>query len=222
MSARRVQPASRLWNFRTVLLVCAVFLAGIWLGWREANLRRPPISLSPGGSVRVYFSPDGGATRKLVSLIDGARKTIEVQAYSFTSRPLIRSLIAASRRGVAVTIILDRSHVERKNYRTRHWQRKISPALQAFYSAGIPTYIDDRYLIAHNKIMLIDGQTITTGSFNFSYAAAHFNAENMLVIRGTPALFAQYQKNFVYHVQTSQRYKPGLVLEHQFHWPHRQ
>ena len=221
MSARRVQPASRLWSLRTVLVICAVFLAGIWLGRREANPQRPAISLA-GGSIQVYFSPDGGATRKLVSLIDSARKSVEVQAYSFTSRPLIRALITARRRGVAVTIILDRSHVERKNYRTRHWQRKISAALQAFYSAGIPTYIDDRYLIAHNKIMLIDGQTITTGSFNFSYAAAHFNAENMLVIQGVPALFARYQKNFAYHVQTSQLYKPGLVLEHQFHWPRRQ
>lgn len=222
MSARRVQLASRRWSIRTVLFVCVVFLAGIWLGWRGANLRRPAINIASSGSVRVYFSPDGGATRELVRLIDNARKTIEVQAYSFTSRPLIRSLISASRRGVAVTIILDRSHVERKNYRTHHWQRKISPALGAFYAAGIPTYIDDRYLIAHNKIMLIDGDTITTGSFNFSYAAAHFNAENMLTIRGVPKLFARYQKNFVYHLKTSQRYRPGLVLVHQFHWPHRQ
>ncbi len=222
MSARRVQPASRLWSLRTVLLVSAAFLAGIWLGLREANLRRPAIQVGAGGSMQVYFSPDGGATRKLVSLLDSARKTVEVQAYSFTSRPLIRALIAASRRGVAVTIILDRSHMERKNYRTHHWQRKISAALQAFYSAGIATYIDDRYLIAHNKIMLIDGQTITTGSFNFSYAAAHFNAENLLVIQDVPELFARYQKNFAYHVQTSQRYTPGLVLTHQFHWPHHQ
>ncbi len=221
MSARIVKPASTTWNFRNIVLACALFLAGVWFGQWQVGHRRPAILLSPDGSVRVYFSPDGGATRELVSLIDAARHSVEVQAYSFTSRPLIRALIAAERRGVAVCIILDRSHVERRNYRTRRFQRKISPALQAFYSAGIPTYIDDRYLIAHNKIMLIDGGTVTTGSFNFSYAAAHYNAENMLVIRGEPKLFARYQANFNYHLHTSLQYKPGLVLTNQFHWPNR-
>jgi phosphatidylserine/phosphatidylglycerophosphate/cardiolipin synthase-like enzyme len=36
--------------------------------------------------------------------------------------------------------------------------------------AGIPTYIDDQHAIAHNKIMIIDRQTLITGSFNFTNA----------------------------------------------------
>ncbi len=222
MSARVVKPTSTLFSLPALLLAGGVFLMGLWLGQWDAFHHEHRAAV-PGArsTLKVYFSPDGGATRKLVSLINHSRKSVEVQAYSFTSRPLIKALIAAHQRGVAVSIILDRSHVEKKNYRTRRYQRKISPALQAFYTAGIPTYIDDRYLIAHNKIMLIDGTTITTGSFNFSYAAAHFNAENMLVIRRIPALYARYQENFIYHQQTSQRYVPGLVLEHQFHWPKR-
>ena len=70
------------------------------------------------------------------------------------------------------------------------------------------------------KIDIIDDRIIITGSFNFSYAAAHFNAENMLVIKNIPALVSRYQKNFEFHEKTSQRYKPGLVLQHQFHFPH--
>ena len=34
--------------------------------------------------------------------------------------------------------------------------------------AGIPTFIDAKHAIAHNKIMIIDGVTILTGSFNFT------------------------------------------------------
>ncbi len=202
---------------RVLLLAAGCLLLGVWLGHLRPRL--PAAHLQTGSSLKVYFSPHGGATHALVRLIDSARKSVEVQAYSFTSRPIIKALIAARDRGVAVTVILDRSHLEKKNYRTGRYMRKPSPALEAFYTAGIPTYIDDRYLIAHNKVMLIDGATIVTGSFNFSYAAAKYNAENMLVIRNLPVLFKRYQANFGYHRQTSLRYHPGLVLVHQFHWP---
>ena len=215
--ARRSSAMPGLLRPETLILATACLMAGIWLGHlRPAS---PQARLQSTSSLRVYFSPDGGATHELVRLINAAQKNIEVQAYSFTSKPVIAALIRARQRGVKVAIILDRSNVERRNYRTRTYRRFISPGLEAVYTAGIPTYIDDRYLIAHNKVMLIDGHIIITGSFNFSYAAAHFNAENMLVIRNVPALFNRYEKNFLFHEHTSARYQPGLVLEHQFHFP---
>ncbi|MHB8564899.1 MAG: phospholipase D-like domain-containing protein, partial [Acidiferrobacteraceae bacterium] len=36
--------------------------------------------------------------------------------------------------------------------------------------------------IAHNKVMVIDGRDVITGSFNFSWSAQHMNAENVLEI----------------------------------------
>jgi phosphatidylserine/phosphatidylglycerophosphate/cardiolipin synthase-like enzyme len=36
--------------------------------------------------------------------------------------------------------------------------------------------------IAHNKVMVIDDNTVITGSFNFTAAAQRSNAENLLVI----------------------------------------
>jgi len=35
--------------------------------------------------------------------------------------------------------------------------------------AGIPTTIDARHAIAHNKIMILDRDTVITGSFNFTW-----------------------------------------------------
>ena len=48
---------------------------------------------------------------------------------------------------------------------------------------GIPTFIDDKHAIAHNKVMVIDGQTVLTGSFNITKAAEENTAENLLVIQ---------------------------------------
>jgi phosphatidylserine/phosphatidylglycerophosphate/cardiolipin synthase-like enzyme len=47
-------------------------------------------------------------------------------------------------------------------------------------NVGVPTFIDTKHAIAHSKVMIIDGDTVITGSFNFSKAAEESNAENLL------------------------------------------
>ncbi|WP_235731706.1 phospholipase D-like domain-containing protein [Fundidesulfovibrio putealis] len=50
-------------------------------------------------------------------------------------------------------------------------------------NAGIPVSIDAAHAIAHNKVMVLDGETAITGSFNFTKAAEERNAENVLIVR---------------------------------------
>ena len=47
---------------------------------------------------------------------------------------------------------------------------------------GIPVWIDTRPAIAHNKILIIDGTEVITGSFNFTDSAQNRNAENLVFI----------------------------------------
>jgi phosphatidylserine/phosphatidylglycerophosphate/cardiolipin synthase-like enzyme len=70
---------------------------------------------------------------------------------------------------------------------------------------GVPTKIDAEHAIAHNKIIIIDGETVITGSFNFTEAAQAKNEENLLIIRDK-ALAAQYAQNWQAHTQHSQPY----------------
>ncbi|WP_051409275.1 phospholipase D-like domain-containing protein [Syntrophorhabdus aromaticivorans] len=44
----------------------------------------------------------------------------------------------------------------------------------------IPTCIDDKHTITHNKAMVIDK---ITGSFNFPKSAEELNAENLLIVK---------------------------------------
>jgi phosphatidylserine/phosphatidylglycerophosphate/cardiolipin synthase-like enzyme len=53
--------------------------------------------------------------------------------------------------------------------------------------------------------MVIDGEIVITGSFNFTKAAQEKNAENVLIIRDM-ALTAQYAQNWQAHAQHSQPY----------------
>jgi phosphatidylserine/phosphatidylglycerophosphate/cardiolipin synthase-like enzyme len=55
----------------------------------------------------------------------------------------------------------------------------------------VPVWIDDALAIAHNKVVIIDGERVVTGSFNFTAAADTRNAENVVVIdsRAVAGLF---------------------------------
>jgi phosphatidylserine/phosphatidylglycerophosphate/cardiolipin synthase-like enzyme len=71
--------------------------------------------------------------------------------------------------------------------------------------AGIPTKIDSAHAIAHNKLMIIHGETVITGSFNFTEAAEEKNAENLLIIKDKD-LAGRYIENWKLHTGHSEVY----------------
>ncbi len=71
---------------------------------------------------------------------------------------------------------------------------------------GIPVRIDDKHAIAHNKVIIIDGEVVITGSFNCTKSAEQSNAENLLIIRDK-ALAQKYTKNWEAHAQHSEVYE---------------
>jgi len=147
------------------------------------------------GVTDVYFSPRGGATDAIVAEIGKARNEVLVQAYSFTSVPIARALLEAKKRGVRIEAILDKSQ-KKERY----------TAATFLYNACIPVMIDDKHAIAHNKIIIIDRQTVITGSFNFTKAAEEKNAENLLVIKGNRELAGKYLDNYRVHYSHSEPY----------------
>jgi len=121
-------------------------------------------------AVAVCFTPGGHCTDAIVQALSEAKRTILVQAYSFTSAPIAKALLDAHTRGVQVQVILDKSQ------RTEKYSSADFLANQ-----GVSTMIDANHAIAHNKVIVIDGETVLTGSFNFTKAAQENNAENLLI-----------------------------------------
>jgi phosphatidylserine/phosphatidylglycerophosphate/cardiolipin synthase-like enzyme len=147
------------------------------------------------GDIRVYFSPMGGCTDAIVNELNQAQRQILIQAYSFTSEPIAAACIAAHNRGVSVYAVLDRSQ-ETEQY----------SAADLLINSGITTLIDAQHAIAHNKVILIDGHTLITGSFNFTSNAERSNAENLLIIRNRPDLYSAYEGNLRHHFDHSKQY----------------
>lgn len=143
----------------------------------------------------AFFSPNGGCTDAVVSALQAAKKTALVQAYSFTSAPIAKALVDAKKRGVDVRVILDKSQ------RTERYTGATFLA-----NEGVPVFIDADHRIAHNKVMVIDAQTVITGSFNFTKEAERGNAENVLLILHAPKLAQRYGDNWNEHLAHSRKY----------------
>jgi phosphatidylserine/phosphatidylglycerophosphate/cardiolipin synthase-like enzyme len=110
-------------------------------------------------------------------------------------RPNSESPGGSAQGGVKVEAILDKSN------RTDKYS-----SADFLLHAGIPTFIDAAHAIAHNKIMIIDGETVITGSFNFTKAAEEKNAENLLIIKDKD-LAGRYIENWKNHAGHSEVYK---------------
>ena len=149
-----------------------------------------------GAPAQVFFSPRGGCTQAIVGQIDGAGSELLIQAFSFTSRDIAAAIVRAHKRGVRVAIVLDKSNRSEKYSAAEFTAR-----------AGIPTTIDARHAIAHNKIMILDRETVITGSFNFTKAAEESNAENVIIIRSMD-LADLYRRNWEKHRAHSEEYRP--------------
>ena len=178
----------------TVVAVVVLSASLLFAKAKPKQVEAGPAASQDG--ITVYFSPSGGCTEAVVGQIEKAQKTIRLQAYSFTSAAIAKALVDVHKRGVDIVAVLDKSQ------RTEKYS-----GATFLLNEGIPTLIDAKHAIAHNKIILIDGRTIITGSFNFTKAAEESNAENLLIIEGKPELYSAYQRNFDDHLAHSEKYE---------------
>ena len=129
------------------------------------------------------FSPRDGASRLVERAVYDARRSVLVAAYSFTSKPIARALVAAHGRGVDVRVVCDKNQYNRP--------------IENFLSArGIPVRVSSQYNLMHDKFMVIDGATVELGSFNYTYSAEYDNAENVMVVHNIPGIAADYARQW--------------------------
>lgn len=140
-------------------------------------------------AVQVFFSPHGGCTAQIVKDIASAKQTVHVEAYSFTSKPIIEALCLKSKK-VAVVVIVDGS-----------WQTSAPASVAQFQAWHIPVLVDSEHPIAHSKVIIIDDKLVLTGSFNFT-KQAESNHENVVRI-STKSVVAQYEKDWEAHAMHS-------------------
>ena len=146
---------------------------------------------------RVYFNDlaptaelitttQTGMETALLTLINNASTSLDLAIYGLNRQSVIDALIAAHNRGVTVRVVGDDEAA------TVSYQ----PYYQMLTAAGIPIVTDTSLsTIQHNKFLVVDGQTVWTGSTNWTDTGFTLNANNSIVITDT-ILAAVYTTEF--------------------------
>lgn len=140
--------------------------------------------------VEVAFTPADDVAGMIVARIGQARQSVRMQAYLFTDRRIANALLAARKRGVEVELIGDAAQRDSGG----------QPHLKALARAGVRVYLNGSHAAAHDKIVIVDGDSpaaaVITGSYNFTHAAQAKNAENVVVLSGNRAVTDRFVENF--------------------------
>lgn len=151
-----------------------------------------PAIAAETASVEAAFSPHGGAEQLVLRAINESHRSIRVLAYAFTAEPIVRALILVKRRGVDVAVTVDyRENLEEDR------SGRARAALAALVYAGVPVTVVRAFPIQHSKYMVLDGKTVETCSYNYTQQAAKYNSENALLLTSSPAVAAQYERNWI-------------------------
>ncbi|MCH9681806.1 MAG: hypothetical protein K0V04_10265, partial [Deltaproteobacteria bacterium] len=135
--------------------------------------------------VELLFSPQDSPIRERVRpLIKNASESIDVAVFYLTHKHLTADLIAAHLRGVKVRVIIDATAAT--NGFTKH---------ELLRAVGIPVKVEAWGGKMHMKSAVIDGQTLITGSMNWTSAGDDTNDENVVIVHDE-ALAAQYGEFF--------------------------
>jgi len=123
-------------------------------------------------------------------------------AYGFTNMNIANALVKALAQSIEVRIIMDKGS-------TRGAQAKIHDLLEK-KGANIQLSSPPGGIM-HNKYLIIDGQTVQWGSYNYTDRAEHHNYENS-TISSDPNLAAAYEQDFQHIWSTAEPEHPKGIL----------
>lgn len=136
----------------------------------------------------VCFSPDQACDGRLVSYINDSRQSLDIAIYDLTLKSIGDAILKAKDRGVQIRVIADLRSSENHN-----------SLISTLKSENIPVKLwggeHNQSGLMHNKFMILDGQILETGSYNYTFDATKRNAENQMYISDSQTI-SHYQDEF--------------------------
>ncbi len=154
----------------------------------KIGAKTPKLTID-GVAVENYFSPVDDVMKKLVAEVNGARKSVKFIIYTYTHPDLSAAMVARFKVGVKVEGVIENLAATQG-------------ALVPLFCAKVPVKTDGNKYTMHHKVIIIDGATVITGSFNFTKSADDSNDDNILIIRSA-AVAALYEQ------EEAKRYAEG-------------
>ncbi len=151
----------------------------------DAFVAYPKIKLSDETEIFTYFSPADDTISPLLKEIRSAEQSIHFMAFSFTHDALGSAMRDRFKSGVDV----------RGVFEARQTDNPYSE-YKSMKEAGLSVVLDKNRGAMHHKVIVIDGETVITGSYNFSKNAEKRNSENLLIIKQNREIAAAYLAEF--------------------------
>jgi cardiolipin synthase len=168
----------------------------------------------------IVVLKDGDYYPAVLSLVRSARKRIECALYLVhideEAHPegkeivLLDALVEAAGRGVTVRMILDvtRQRRNREPEERESVEGKNHAAARYLLKRGIRVEQDSLDRVMHDKLLIVDGETVVVGSSNWTYSALFRNSESSLLVRSK-----EVARRFRKHLQEMETAPYGKGLE---------
>lgn len=159
------------------------------LNWLERidkivdNTVSPPVHGGKPAKSLVAFSPGEMGLELISRELRGANKSLDICVFTITDNRLSDTIIDAQRRGIAVRVITDNDK-----------QFDDGSDIARLVRADVPTRFDPDTDHMHHKFAIVDGQSLITGSYNWTRGATR-NHENVTVLSDSELIEA-FSKEF--------------------------
>lgn len=146
----------------------------------------PAAAVNPGtGPAEILFAPEDEVLQSVLEEISSADVSIHFLAFSFTSDEIGAALRERSENGVSVQGVFETMQVKSNK----------GAEFQTLLDAGLDVRLDANPRNMHHKVIILDGDTVITGSYNFTASAESKNDEDLLIFHN-PWLAAEFEREF--------------------------
>ena len=163
----------KIWIF---IILFLIFICGCEI---ENNIVKNNIITSivkeQNGDIKVYFCPREDCEGNLINFIQSAESYIHCALFDLDLEPII-NIFKEKNQLIDVKLVVDNDHFEELSNLT--FVKK-----------------DTSSKFSHNKFCIIDGKKISTGSFNPTDRGAHYNNNNLIIIK-SKFLAQNYEDEF--------------------------
>ena len=119
----------------------------------------------------VYFTYEDNVEANLVAFIDSAQDNIHAAIYDLDLQSVADAIVNAHKRGVEVIVIMDDEQSERAVSLNKYLKDN-----------GVLVALDTSSGLMHNKVIVVDGVRVWTGSTNPTENGVNKNNNNAIVI----------------------------------------
>ncbi len=144
-----------------IIILAIIFAVGNKTNSNSKNSNTQTLKSENTASTSLIIEPDDGIT-PIISLINNAKKSIDLVMYEFEDKQIEQALASAEKRGVSVRVILNKGYYGEQ-------ETANESAYSYLQTNNIPVRWSPSYFaLTHQKTIVIDGNDALIMTFNFT------------------------------------------------------